>query len=389
MLLENAHRRASAAPLMATSPSHARRPWAPSHGVQRSPRKLLAWLRVLATLVALAALLGAARHRISFKSAATTTLAAHLRGKRFLVVQTDSRMWRVWARAPLDFANATFGPSILDVSGWAAARGYAYLHVTSPRKCVSPAGKRMVLYWCKVPAILYALRACRAHALDAVVYVDTDVFALQGEVGVDAVLAQAPGAHLFVTPAAYNSSWARWLRAKAHRKHPMYTRGPVNSGSLLVRCTAEGEALVRAWWFNLTARPSPFELRMLRGAGLATTVIAVELDAAGLGAVPPLSGGALRLPLPDVVASFSLAEGGDGALLPELVLAPASAKSKAAYWALKHAFCAEGRAPAAMRALLNATGAGGWAFRVAEARCEVSFGPSTLVKWCAAPRCKN
>ena len=314
------------------------------------------------------------------------TLAAHLRGKHVLVVQTDSRMWRVWARAPLAFTNATFGPSVLDVSGWAAERGYAYLHVTSPRKCVSPAGKRMVLYWCKVPAILYALRVCRAHALDAVVYVDTDVFARQGELGVDAVLAQAPGAHLIVTPAAFNSSWARWLRVKTNKKHPLYTRGPVNSGSLLVRCTAEGEALVHKWWFNLTSQPTPFERRMLRSSDQATTIIAAELDAAGPSDVlPPLvKGYAMRMPLPDVIARFKLDEGGDGALLPELMLAPSSAKRKAAYLALKHAFCAGGRAPAALRALLNATGAGGWTSRVVHARCEFSAGASTLVKWCAA-----
>jgi hypothetical protein len=44
------------------------------------------------------------------------------------------------------------------------------------------------------------------------------------------------------------------------RERTVYHRGAINSGSVLVRCTAQGQSLVWAWWFELTTLRSPFEL---------------------------------------------------------------------------------------------------------------------------------
>jgi len=207
-------------------------------------------------------------------------LAAALAGKRVLVIQADNRL-RLWDQPPVkpaaNFSASPLGPSILDVRAFAHERNYAYIFFPAPRRCVGPREERVSPLWCKVPALLYAVRVCRNHRMVAVMFVDTDVGASTGRFGVDDVLAQAPSAHMFVTPAR-NSSWTSWLARQRDKNggNDVYPRGAINSGSLVVRCTAEGQALVASWWFELTAMRSPYEL--LKSASELQTLWTAEAD---------------------------------------------------------------------------------------------------------------
>jgi hypothetical protein len=225
----------------------------------------LSWVAVLLLLLLVLIWGGALSLKPPIATAKNNNpFSAYLSNAEYMVIQVDNRLNPLWDGAEIprhlpswNFSSKTVGPSIFDVQHWSNVHGYAYLFFVSPDKLSGPRGEAMSPLWCKVPSLLYALSICHRHHLKAVLFVDSDVGVGKQEsrFGIEHVLSQHP-AHMFLTP-ALNSSWLKTIRSN---RLQLYPRGGINSGSLIVKCTSEGIELVKAWWFELTAMKSPYEL---------------------------------------------------------------------------------------------------------------------------------
>jgi len=200
------------------------------------------------------------------------SFSRHVSNKRVLVAQADNRLnWlyddvvNTSAARPPPFVESIAGPSIMSIYQWAHANNFAYLFFSSPMPVMGPRARSALgHYWVKIPAILYLLYLLRNNpAVDFLLFLDTDVAPSHRHSLNDYLQslvdgygqARVDGAHVFLNNDDGSYYAALLASAEVYRG-----KGPINSGSLLLRNSPAAVRLVEKLWYNLTLTMSPFEL---------------------------------------------------------------------------------------------------------------------------------
>ena len=215
-----------------------------------------------------------------------TAFARMVKDKRFIVVQTDTRLrGETGARAP--FTKDVPRVSVLAMHEWARRMGYGYVFLDQTDACFdgpdvhTDASQRFSYYWCKIPALVVVLRLLELVPRHA----KTDRFVLLCDT--DALPGQLPGSLEEIVQAAHaiepwsillNSDKGYYWYGLARDAYPA-TNGGINSGVVLLReSRKQTRELVDELWFSLTKEKTPVEAQQSL-VKVACDVSAVENDA--------------------------------------------------------------------------------------------------------------